>query len=160
MLQKIITPIILACSITVTGWSFFILKNSNTNIIYEKEIEYIEIKVPVKEELQGNFLQYVEVHDILEIEIMLEECKQRKIAASQIIQAALKCGYAENHSIILLAQKEWEAAHDTYAKYKELYDKYNFLRLILLLISIAVRLLPNAPTVVSDLLFFKFRLVI
>ena len=108
----------------MTGWSFLAPGDSNVSAVHEKEIKYIEVKVPIKEELQGNFLQYIEVHNIAEIETTLEECEQRKMAASQIIQAALKCGYDEEHSVILLAQKEWDAAHKVYTKYKDLYDKH------------------------------------
>ena len=74
--------------------------------------------------MQGNFLQYIEINEIVEIELMMKECEQRKTAASQIIQAALKCNYNKDHPVILLAQKEWDAAQKTYNKYKELYNKY------------------------------------
>ena len=46
MLQKIL-PMILACSITMTGWSFLAPGDSKENTCCEKEIEYIEIQVPV-----------------------------------------------------------------------------------------------------------------
>ena len=46
MLQKIL-PMILACSITMTGWSFLAPGDSKENTCCEKEIKYIEIQVPV-----------------------------------------------------------------------------------------------------------------
>ena len=78
-------------------------------------IEQLDIKI----ELEGNFLDYVETNDFMELKDLLQECNARKENASQMADAARNCGYEEDHPIIELAQREWVAANELALIYQE-----------------------------------------
>lgn len=78
-------------------------------------IEPLEIEI----DLEGNFLTYVDTEDFTELTNLLNECNERKATASQMANAARNCGYAEDHPVIELAQREWAAANDLALIYQE-----------------------------------------
>lgn len=133
MLPKI-TATILTCSLTVASMSMYATQNTSTTseaYIPSEIIEQLEpdeteeplahyIAVPA--ELEGNLLVYQEADNIKELNQLMEQCIERKEAASDMADAARACGYPEDHPIILLAKEEWQAAHVAYEQYKIQYD--------------------------------------
>lgn len=93
--------------------------NTTTSEDYIPSEPTIIVEVPM--ELEDNLLTYVETDDFSELQVLIQECKERMENADAMAEAARACGYEETHPIIELALKEYEQAEKCLNKYEEKY---------------------------------------
>lgn len=99
---------------------------TNSEAYIPSEQIIIEEQVIIKEvpaELEDNLLVYVETDNINELKELMDESQERMSHAENMITAAFGCGYAEDHPIVVLANKEYEQANWCYINYLEKYNK-------------------------------------
>ena len=77
----------------------------------------------IPSELETNFLEYIYTTDLIQLQELMQECLDRQTNAHNMAEAARLCGYAEDHSVILLAKEEYENAQVLYEKYKNDYEE-------------------------------------
>ena len=95
------------------------------------DVEYcaptiIQEQVVVEQQLENNFMSYVEADTIEELSCLLDECAFRMDAANQMIEGARDCGYEEDHPIIELGMQEYERAKELYDIYKAKFSKISY----------------------------------
>jgi hypothetical protein len=73
--------------------------------------------------LKSNSIEYVDTDDKTQLSNLIAEMKQRKSDAHSLAEAARALGYDEEHSIIVLAKKEWNTAHTYMLNYTTKYNE-------------------------------------
>ena len=85
--------------------------------------DYIPSETTIQEiVLEDNLLSYVDTDSLMELDSLIQECKERMRQAETMAAAARACGYPDNHPVIELASKEYEQANKNYVKYQEKSD--------------------------------------